>query len=127
MSNLLIFFALPIATVIISIALQKIFRNPLLVAAIIFAIFLVITFIIDDVMFLVPTIVYTIIAYITAVIVKFIKKILRQLCRREEQNENNNTTSTANVINITDDANRIDVNPSVFSNNMVNGRNYRYR
>ena len=40
MTNLLIFFALPIATIIISIALQKIFKCPFLVAAIIFAIFL---------------------------------------------------------------------------------------
>ena len=38
---LLIFFAIPIAVVIISIALQKIFRNPILVAAIIFAIFFI--------------------------------------------------------------------------------------
>ena len=40
MNILLIFFALPIATIIISIALQKILRCPILVAAIIFAIFL---------------------------------------------------------------------------------------
>ena len=39
MNILLIFFALPIATIIISIALQKIFKCPPLVAAIIFAIF----------------------------------------------------------------------------------------
>ena len=37
MNTLLLFFALPIAVIIISIALQKIFRNPFLVAAIIFA------------------------------------------------------------------------------------------
>ena len=41
---LLIFFALPIATIIISIALQKILKNPALVAAVIFAIFLIVTF-----------------------------------------------------------------------------------
>ena len=38
MNTLLIFFALPLATIIISIALQRIFRNSLLVAAIIFSI-----------------------------------------------------------------------------------------
>ena len=36
---LLLFFALPIAVVVISVALQKILRCPILVAAIIFAIF----------------------------------------------------------------------------------------
>ena len=41
MNILLIFFALPIATIIISIALQKILKCPILVAAIIFAIFLI--------------------------------------------------------------------------------------
>lgn len=37
--DLLIFFALPIATIIVSIALQKILKCPPLVSAIIFAIF----------------------------------------------------------------------------------------
>ena len=36
---LLIFFALPIAVIVISIALQKILKCPVLVAAIIFSIF----------------------------------------------------------------------------------------
>ena len=40
MNILLIFFALPIAVIIISIALQKILKNPKLVAAIIFAVVL---------------------------------------------------------------------------------------
>ena len=59
MTNLLIFFALPIATIIISIALQKIFKCPFLVAAIIFAIFLVVTFILGNLIYLVATIAYT--------------------------------------------------------------------
>ena len=52
-NTLLIFFALPIATVIISIALQKILKCPPLVAAVIFAIFLIVTFVIDELNFLV--------------------------------------------------------------------------
>ena len=44
MNILLIFFALPIATIIVSIALQKILKCPPLVAAIVFAIFLIVTF-----------------------------------------------------------------------------------
>ena len=41
-TNLLIFFAIPLAVVIISIALQKILENPFLVAGIVFSILLVI-------------------------------------------------------------------------------------
>lgn len=84
---LLIFFAIPIAVIIISIALQKIFKCPFLVAAIIFAIFLVVTFIIGNLVFLVATIAYTIIAFITAVITKIICRILRELDRREGRDD----------------------------------------
>ena len=80
---LLLFFALPIATIIISIALQKVLDNPLLVAAIIFAIFLVVTFIIGDLNLLIATIVYTILSFLTATIVNYIDE------NREENNNNN--------------------------------------
>lgn len=83
MNNLLIFFALPIATIIISIALQKILKCPPLVAAIIFAIFLIVTFIINNLNFLIAAIIYAIISFITAVIVCFICRILDRLDRRE--------------------------------------------
>ena len=67
--DLLIFFALPIATIIVSIALQKILKCPPLVSATIFAIFLIVTFVINNLNFLIATIVYTIISFITAVLV----------------------------------------------------------
>ena len=79
MNILLIFFALPIATIIISIALQKILKCPPLVAAIIFSIFLIVTFIIGDLNFLIATIVYTIISFITAVIVSLICRLIGRL------------------------------------------------
>ncbi len=82
MNILLIFFALPIATIIISVALQKILDNPVLVAAIIFAIFLVVTFIIGDLNFLIATILYTIISFLTAAIINYIDE-------NNENNENN--------------------------------------
>lgn len=84
MNILLIFFAIPLAVIIFSIALQKIFKCPFIVAGIIFAIFLIVTFIVDDLIFLVATIMYTIIALITAFIVKIICRILeeRNECRR---------------------------------------------
>ena len=87
MNTLLIFFALPIAIIIISIALQKIFKCPFLVAGIIFAIFLIVTFAIGNLNYLVATIAYTILAFITAVLTNIICRILRELDRREEARE----------------------------------------
>ena len=89
MNTLLIVFALPIAVIIISIALQKIFKCPFLVAAIIFAIFLIVTFVIGNLIFLVATIAYTILAFITAILTNIICRILRELDRREEERESN--------------------------------------
>ena len=83
---LLIFFALPIAVIIVSIALQKIFKCPFLVAAIIFAIFLVVTFIVGNLIFLVATIAYTILAFITAIITKIVCRLIRELDRRDSRN-----------------------------------------
>lgn len=87
MNILLIFFALPIATIIISIALQRILKCPPLVAAIIFAIFLIVTFIINNLNFLVAAIVYAIISFITAVIIHIICRFFNRedcenSCRR---------------------------------------------
>lgn len=69
MNMLLIFFAFPIAVIIISIILQKILNNPIAVAAVIFAFFIVITFAFFDETFLIATLVYTILAFITAFLV----------------------------------------------------------
>ena len=92
MNNLLIFFALPIATIIISIALQKLLRFPPLVAAVIFAVFLIVTFVVNDLNFLVATIVYTLISLITTSIVYLICFVLKRLHR------NNNCVLGQNII-----------------------------
>lgn len=100
MNILLIFFALPIATIIISIALQKILKCPILVAAIIFAIFLVVTFIIGNLNFLVAAIIYAIISFITAVLTHIICRILNTYrensCCRDRNNCNCNCNNTRN-------------------------------
>ena len=57
MNTLLLFFAFPVATIILSIVLQKILRNFYLTAATFFAIYLVITFAVFDANFLVYTII----------------------------------------------------------------------
>ena len=79
MNTLLIFFALPVATVILAIVLQKILKNPLLVAATFFAIYLIVTFAFFDASFLVFAILYTILAYITAVLSKLICRLIRMI------------------------------------------------
>ncbi len=96
MDNLLIFFALPVATIILAIVFQKILKNPLLVAATFFAIYLIVTFAVFDASFLVYAILYTILAYVTAVLTKLVCKLITILqnshicnCGREECNHNN--------------------------------------
>ena len=100
MNILLIFFALPIATIIISIALQKILKCPILVASIIFAIFLVVTFIVGNLNFLVAAIIYAIISFITAVLTHIICRILNTYrengCCRDRDNCNCNCNNTRN-------------------------------
>ena len=97
MNNLiLIFFALPLAVVIVSIALQKLFDSPALVAGIIFVVFLVATFMIGDLNILILAIAYAILAYITAVLTKLVHEWLQDCDRRKNKSTNSNLTT--NVI-----------------------------
>ena len=105
MNNLLVFFAFPVATIILAIVLEKILRNPLLTAATFFAIFLVITFAFFDETFLVFAIVYTILAFITAFIAEIIFGRCRcrnrwiEQCNNENNSNNNNNNNNANQEN----------------------------
>ncbi len=85
MNNLLIFFALPVAVIIISIALQKVLKCPALVAGVIFSIFLIVTFVVNNIIFLIATIVYTILSFITAYLMCVIVKILERTRRTNEK------------------------------------------
>ena len=93
--NLFIFFALPLATILLAIVFQKILRSPILVTITFFAIYLIVAFAsFSDTLAeaLIATIIYTIIAYITAYIVMIICRLRRRFCnsRREDaENENN--------------------------------------
>ena len=124
---LLIFFALPIAVIIISIALQKIFRNPILVAAIIFAIFLIVTFVIDNIQFLVAAIAYAIISYITAFLTYIICRFLKEQrnnsnCCTNDSNNGINTISNNNSQNCNCGCNNNDDNNEVLGVNGVSAR-----
>ena len=91
MNIILLFFALPVATIILAIVLEKILRCPVLTAATFFAIFLIVAFAVFDASFLVFVIAYTIIAYITAVIAEFFfsrcRRKQRRCCCNEESND----------------------------------------
>ena len=72
MNILLLAFAIPVATVLLAIVLQKVLKCPLLVAFTFFAVLLIITYAVFDSSFLVYAILYTILAYVTALITKLI-------------------------------------------------------
>ncbi len=115
MNVLLVFFALPVATIILAIVLQKILKCPLLVAATFFAIYLIVTFAFFDASFLVFAIIYTILAYITAVLTKVICNFLMTFFNQCNTNHGDsriqgrpitiNNTSPCTSINLTSEAN----------------------
>lgn len=79
MNTLLLFFALPIATIILSIVLLKILRCPILVSATFFAIYLILTYSVFNTDFLIFAISYTILSYITALITKTICNVAEKI------------------------------------------------
>lgn len=94
--NLFIFFALPLATILLAIVLQKILRSPILVAITFFAIYLIVAFAaFSDALAeaLIAAIIYSIIAYITAYIVMIICRFKHRFCNCS-RGENNNTSSS---------------------------------
>jgi len=145
MNTLLIFFAFPIAVIIISIVLQKLLKNPIAVAALIFAIFLIVTFAAFDETFLIATLVYTLLALITALIVKFIcesnnndnnicdilQNILgnNDLCEvlRNILNNNDNNSNGANLNTVADLLNTNNGNNNDNNNSCGCNRYRRYR
>ena len=112
MNILLIFFALPIATIILAAVLEKVLNCPFAVAAVAFAIYLIVTFAAFDETFLIATIVYTILAFLTALFIRFIKNLF---CNNENSNNllltaleainANNTNNTNNNGNGNSNAN----------------------
>lgn len=123
MNILLIFFALPIAVIIISAILQKVLKCPIAVAALIFAIFLVVTFAIGNIALLIATLAYTLLALITAVIVRFIcESRNNNICRllNDILNNTTNNCNCANLANIADTLNSNNLNNSNNDNNSNN-------
>ena len=145
MNTLLIFFALPIATIILAVVLQKLIKCPALVAAIFFAIYLIVAFAFFDATFLIAAIIYTIIAFITAVIVKAICCFIRNcnwwsdcmedncFCTRNTVRETNNNVLALNEENNTFSISngkactcRVRCNTNTFNNGYNRGYNNGY-
>ena len=119
MNTLLLFFALPIATIILAIVLEKILRNPILTALTFFAIYLIVAFAAFGATFLTFVIVYTLIAFIAAYIADLFFRRFKGMCNinntnnlgvndnNNNQNNNNNNCNcqrevvTANLTNNT--------------------------
>lgn len=114
MNNLLIFFAFPIAVIIVSVILQKQLNNPLLVASLVFAIFLIVTFTAFDEAFLIATLSYAILSLITA----FITKIV---CRNQENNN-----EICNSLNSVLNGNCSENNNTRYENNYINYNRYKH-
>ena len=128
--NILLFLVFPIATIIFSIALQKIFKCPILVASIIFAIFLILAFTVYTTDFLIYVILYTIISYITAYLTCLICNLGRNGVQNlsvrniNTQNFNCNTGNCESLDTNTLSANRLIQNSSENGGCLCN-RNYR--
>ena len=110
MNLLLIFFAFPIAVIIISYILEKLLNSPIAVASLIFAIFLVVTFAAFDELFLIATLAYTLLAFITALIARY-------FCNR---NESENNICNCNNDNDDDDDNICEAVGQILNNNNSN-------
>lgn len=140
--NLFIFFALPLATILLSIVFQKILRSPILVAITFFAIYLIVAFtIFSDTLAeaLIAVIIYTIIAYITAYLVMLICRLKHRFChcsREKSENqrrcscENNNENTENNLLRISCSCGNSDrssdlltVDSTCLSNNTSNENN----
>lgn len=125
MNNLLIFFALPLATIIIAVVLERIWRNYILVTLFTFAVYLIVAFAVGDATLLVLVIIYTFLAFIAAFLSMLFRKIWRKLCRMEDvsniEDENDNHRKYCNCHNnLNDSANDNNCNKCNNSNNTQN-------
>ena len=131
--NLLLYFALPIATIILAVVLQKIIKCPILVAATFFAVYLILAFSAFDTSFLVYAIIYTILAYIAAYLTKFICEtfgrngILRTINAHtvNATNVNAEMLSASELINDENENNGCGCSCNRYQNNMKTYNNYR--
>lgn len=145
--NTLLFFALPVATIILAIVFERIIDSPILVGLTAFAIFLIVTFAFFDESFLIFAIVYTILAYLAAVLSDYISRLINNnqnscncnnecSCNRNNiEGDNCNNLNSRNYNSISSDnsnnTNSCNSNINGFDNddgmNYLRYKNRRYR
>ena len=97
MNNLLIFFALPLATIIISVVLERIWKNYILVTLFAFAVYLIVAFAVGDTTLLVLVIAYTFLAFVSAFLSMLFRKINKRLrCLEDVDSQNDTEENTCN-------------------------------
>lgn len=94
MNIILLFVAIPLLVITVSIILEKLLNNPLLIVALVFAVFLVVTFTIGDTTLLIAAFAYALLALISTVSVRVICYLRKLLCREANQNNTNNSCNT---------------------------------
>ena len=103
MNVLLIFFAIPLAVIILSAIFESFINCPFKVAGLFFSIFIVVAFALGGTAeLLVATIVYTIISFITAIIIRL---VINRRCNNSRSFENNCASCnscTGNNFNVAD-------------------------
>lgn len=102
--DLLLYFALPVSTILLSIVWQKIVKSPILVAITAFAIFLIATYAVDPNL-LIFAIVYTILAFITASLTRIISDLIGKNGMFKNITADNINTNTLNTNNLNVDDN----------------------
>ena len=127
MNNLLIFFAIPLATIIIAIVLERVWKNYILVTLFAFAIFLIVAFSVGDTTLLVLVIAYTILAFLAS----FLSMLFRKLCKKlqnleESANDCNNESDRNHCINHNNSQN-LAIEARVTPNSNNNGRTGTFR
>lgn len=140
MNNLLIFFALPLATIIIAIVLEKLWNNYILVTLFTFAVYLIVAFAVGDSALLVLVIIYTFLAFIAAFLSMLFRKINKRLkCLEEAANEENDNpckchnnndvgnVSETNNCNHSNNTQNLAINAQVRPNSSNNGRTGTFR
>ena len=126
MNNLLIFFAIPVATIILSGILETFINCPYKVAGIFFSIFLVVAFALGGTSeLLVATLVYTILSFITAYIVMIFINRYKNCYRNDSYRYNNDFNNFSLPVGFNSTRNDFDADNNENFNNLNTG--YRYR
>lgn len=123
MNTLLIFFAIPLATIILSAILETFINSPIKIAGIFFSIFIVVAFALGgSAELILAALVYTIISFITALITSF---IINNICTNHYV-DNYNTGETIPNYNVDDNLlESAETTNSLEENNNLRCKKYR--